>query len=196
MAKIQGFYTLRAPLYNKAATIADGGRVLYEFTNNDRAADVGSAFECKLDFIQKDSISADSYNEQRKFLSKNKLLIKRARIVTPGAPELQPSPGEYAASILLLSYADDGNGGTVNGNGIQLKIDHFNEWQEFNVWFENFDIASGDGTYKFLSPVAKWNLNVDDYNLQTAYEGAELYAFLELEIDTAGLIIPGTNRLV
>lgn len=196
MAKIQGFYSLRAQLYNKAATLADGGGVLYEFTNNDRAADIGSAFDCNLDFTQKDSFSADSYNDLRKFLSNNKLLIKRARITTPGAPELQPSPGKYAARLLLLSYADDGNGGTVNGNGLLLKIDHFNEWQDFNLWFENYDIASVDGSYKFYMQSTTWALHVDDYNLQTAYEGESLYAFLELEIDTAGLLIPGSNRLV
>ena len=195
MAKIQGFYTLRAQLYNKAATLVDGGGVLYEFTNNDRNVDVGSAFECKLDFTQKDSLSTDLYNDTRKFLSKNRLLIKRARIVTPGAAELQPSPGQYAANLILVSYADDGNGGTVSGNGILLKIDYFNKWQDFNVWFDNFYIASVDGTYKFYMPSARWALNVDDYNLQSAYENEPLYAFLELEIDTAGLI-SGSNQLI
>lgn len=195
MAKIQGLYSLRAQLYNKAATLADGGGVLYEFTNNDRAADIGSAFRCDLDFIQQDTLSVDSYDGTRRFISKNKLFIKRARLVTPGAPELQPSPGEHAARLLLQSYATDGDGNETHGNAMQIKLDFFNEWQEFNVWFENFNIVSGDGTYKFYIPATKWNLNVDDYNLQTAYEGAELFAFLELEIDTAGLLSP-SNRLV
>lgn len=195
MAKIQGLYSLRAQLYNKAATLADGGGELYEFTNNDRAADVGSAFRCDLDFIQQDTLSIDSYNGYRRFLSKNKLLIKRARLVTPGAPELQPSPGEHAARLLLDSYAINGDGNEIYGNALQIKIDFFNEWQEFNVWFENFDIASGDGTYKFYIPATKWNLNVDDYNLQTAYKGEKLFAFLELEVDTLGLLTP-SNRLV
>lgn len=195
MAKIQGLYSLRAQLYNKAATLADGGGVLYEFTNNDRAADIGSAFRCDLDFIQQDTLSVDSYDGTRRFISKNKLFIKRVRLVTPGAPELQPSPGEHAARLLLNSYAIDGDGNETHGNAMQIKLDFFNEWQEFNVWFENFDIVSGDGTYKFYIPAAKWNLNVDDYNLQTAYEGAELFAFLELEIDTAGVLTP-SNRLV
>lgn len=195
MAKIQGFYTLRAQLYNKAATLAGGGGVLYEFKNNDRNVDVGSAFECKLDFTQKDSFSSDLYNDTRKFLSKNRLLIKRARIVTPGAAELQPSPGKYAASLLLVSYADDGNGGTVSGNGILLKLDLFNKWQDFNVWFDNFNIDSVDGTYKFYMPQTRWALHVDDYNLQSSYENEPLFAFLELDIDTAGLI-SGNNQLI
>lgn len=195
MAKIQGLYSLRAQLYNKAATLADGGGVLYEFTNNDRNADVGSAYRCDLDFIQQDTLSIDSYNGLRRFLSKNKLLINRARLVTPGAPELQPSPGEHAARLLLQTYADDGDGNETEGNAIQLKLDFFNEWQNFNVWFENFNIVSGDGTYKFKMPDTRWHLNVDDYNLQSAYEGESLYAFLELEIDTAGLLT-SSNRLV
>lgn len=195
MAKIQGFYTLRAQLYNKAATLADGGGVLYEFTDNDRNVDVGSAYDCDLRFIQQDTLIADSYNGLRRFLVNNKLLIKRARLVTPGATELQPSPGEHAARLLLMSYATDGDGNETHGNAMQIKLDFFNEWQDFNVWFENFAIDSVDGTYKFKMPATTWNLNVDDYNLQSAYENEPLYAFLELEIDTAGLI-SGSNQLI
>lgn len=195
MAKIQGFYTLRAQLYNKAATLADGGGVLYEFTDNDRNADVGSAYDCDLRFIQQDTLIADSYNGLRRFIVNNKLLIKRARLVTPGATELQPSPGEHAARLLLMSYATDGDGNETHGNAMQIKLDFFNKWQDFNVWFENFAIDSVDGTYKFKMPATTWNLNVDDYNLQGAYENEPLYAFLELEIDTAGLI-SGSNQLI
>lgn len=191
MAKIQGFYSLRAQLYNKAATL-DGGGVLYEFTNNDRNADVGSSYRCELNFIQQDTFID---NGVRRFLAKNKLLIKRARLITPGAPGLQPSPGERAALLLLQSYADDGAGNETEGNSIQIKLDFFNEWRELNIWFENFNIVSGDGTYKFKMPSGYWNLSVDDYNLQSAYENEPLYAFLELEIDTAGLL-NGSNILV
>jgi hypothetical protein len=195
MAKIQGFYTLRAQLYNKAATLADGGGVLYEFTDNDRNADVSSAYDCDLRFIQQDTLIADSYNGLRRFLVNNKLLIKRARLVTPGATELQPSPGEHAARLLLMSYATDGDGNETHGNAMQIKLDFFNKWQDFNVWFENFAIDSVDGTYKFKMPATTWNLNVDDYNLQGAYKNEPLYAFMELEIDTAGLI-SGSNQLI
>lgn len=191
MAKIQGFYSLRAQLYNKAATL-DGGGVLYEFTNNDRNADVGSSYRCELNFIQQDTFID---NGVRRFLAKNKLLIKRARLITPGAPGLQPSPGVRAALLLLQSYADDGYGNETEGNSIQIKFDFFNKWRELNIWFENFNIVSGDGTYKFKMPSGYWNLSVDDYNLQSAYENQPLYAFLELEIDTAGLL-NGSNILV
>ena len=187
MAKVQGFYTLRAQLYNKGATIADGGE-LYEFTDNDRDASVGSAFPCDLNFIQQDTLAIDYFDGYRKFIAKNKLLIKRARLITPGAPELQPSPGRHAARLLLQSYSDDGDGNETTGNVIQIKLDFFNEWQNFNTWFENFNIISEDGTYQLRMPASNWGLNVDDYNLQAAYKSEHLYAFLELEVDTAGLI--------
>lgn len=195
MAKIQGFYTLRAQLYNKAATLADGGGVLYEFTDNDRNVDVGSAYRCDLDFIQQDTLSVDSYDGSRRFLVNNKLLIKRARLITPGSSELQPSPGKHAADLLLQSYAADGDGNETEGNAIKLKFDFFNQWEEFNVWFENFSIDSANGTYKFKMPSGYWNLHVDDYNLQGAYKNEPLYSFLELEIDTAGLLT-SSNLLV
>lgn len=194
MAKIQGLYSLRAQLYNKGATLGDGTD-LYEFTDNNRNADVGSSYVCKLDFFQQDTLSIDSYNGLRKFLVKNKLLIKRARLITPGSSELQPSPGEHAARLLLQSYAIDGDGNETQGNALQLKLDFFNVWQDFNVWFENFEIDSSDGTYKFEMPSGYWNLNVDDYNIQSAYKGEKLFAFLELEVDTAGLLTP-SNRLI
>lgn len=195
MAKVQGIYTLRATLYNKAATLADGGGILYEFTNNDRDADIGSAFRCDLDFNQQDTLDIDGYNTLRRFIRTNKLLIKRARVVTPGATKLQPSPGGHAARFILVSYATDSGGVETNGNGLQIKLDHFNEWQDINLWFENFAIDSADGTYKFYTPSARWALHVDDYNLQDAYKGQPLYAFLEIEVDTAGLI-SGSNKLV
>ncbi len=192
MAKIQGFYTLRALLYNKGPDSADGD-ILYEFTNNNRNASVGSAFECKLNFVQQDA--TDVRNGLRRFLVNNKLLIKRARVITPGAPGLQPSPGNRAAYILLQTYAEDDNGNETQGNAIEIKLDFFNEWQEFNIWFDNNVIVSGDGIYEFKLTSGYWNLSVDDYNLQTAYEGEPLHAFLELEVDTAGLINT-SNRLV
>lgn len=195
MAKVQGIYRLRAPLYNKAATIADGGGILYEFTNNNRDAIIGSAFRCYLDFIQQDSLSADNYNDGRRFLKKNKLFIKRARVVTPGAPKLQPSPGALAAYFVMTTYATNENGVETFGNGMEIKIPFFNEWTDINLWFENFDIDSADGTYKFYTPSARWGLHVDDYNLQAAYDDEPLYAFLEIEVDTAGLI-SGSNKLV
>lgn len=195
MAKVQGVYTLRAQLYNKAATLSDGGGILYEFANNNRNASVGSSFRCDLDFIQEDTLSQDAYNADRRFIRTNKLMIKRARVVTPGATKLQPSPGKLAARFILVSYATNSGGSETGGNGIQIKIDHFNEWQDLNLWFENFTIDSADGTYKFNLPATRWVLNVDDYNLQASYQGEPLYAFLELEVDTAGLI-NGSNKLV
>ena len=194
MAKVQGIYTLRAQLYNKATTLADGGGILYEFTNNNRYADIGSAYPCDLNFVQLDTLSADSYNSNRRFIRKNKLMIKRVRVVTPGAPKLQPSPGQYAADFILDSYATDSGGSETSGNGLRIKLDFFNEWQDLNLWFENFNIDSADDTYKFKLVATRWVLNVDDYNLQAAYKNEPLYAFLELEVDTPGLMC--NNRLV
>lgn len=197
MAKenIQGVYIISAKIYNKGPVISDGS-TLYEYTNNNRSASVGSAFECKLDFVQLNTFGTSNFEPGRKFIKKNKLLIKRARISTPGSPGLQPSPGANAASLILTTYATNAQGVEVYGNGLSLDLVKFNEWQDFNVWFDNFTIDSADGSYKFKLPAARWNLHIDDYNLQSAYEGEPLEAFLELEVDTAGLMLVGSGKIV
>lgn len=197
MAKenIQGVYIISARIYNKGPALSDGS-TLYEYTNNNRSASVGSAFDCKLNFSQLNTFGTSNFEPGRKFVQDNKLLIKRARISTPGSPGLQPSPGALAARMILSSYATNAQGVVVYGNSLSINFVKFNEWQDFNVWFDNFTIDSADGSYEFQLPAARWVLHIDDYNLQSAYEGEPLEAFLELEVDTAGLMIVGSNRLV
>lgn len=192
---IQGVYLISAQIYNKGPALADGS-TLYEYTNNNRDANVGSAFECKLEFIQLNSFGTSNFEPSRKFIQNNKLLIKRVRISTPGSPGLQPSPGTMAARMILTTYATNAQGVEVSGNGLSIDLIKFNEWQDFNVWFDNFKIDSADGSYEFKLPAARWSFHVDDYNLQSAYEGEPLKAFLELEIDTSGLMVKGSNKIV
>lgn len=198
---IQGFYTLRAPLYNSNDP---ANRVLYTFANNDRNAYAGFAYPCPLEFSQIDNVSPGGYSDVRNFFVQNSLLIKRARIVTPGAPGLQPSPGKLAAR-LNLSTESSKSGVDTAGNILALRFDHFNEWTEFNFEFKNYaepgnpfpGIESDTGFYTFkIAANGPSVLNIDDYNLQTAYESQDLYAFLEMVVDTSGLRVSGSGNVV
>lgn len=198
---IQGFYTLRAPLYNSNDP-AD--RVLYTFTNNDRNADAGFGYPCPLEFTQLDNVNPGGYSSVRNFFVQNRLIIKRARIVTPGAPGLQPSPGKLAARLDLNTVSSK-NGVDTYGNILALRFDHFNEWTEFNFIFKNYPepgnplpgIESDTGFYTFVIQAGGTSfLNIDDYNLQAAYEGQDLYAFLEMVVDSAGLRMSGSGNVV
>ena len=193
MANIQGLYTLRAPLYNSNDP---ANRVLYTFTNNDRNASIGFAYQCPLDFAQIDAQNPDNLGDPRKFIVQNKLFIKRARVLTPGAPGLAPGLGGRAA-VFYLDTRSSKNGIDTSGDSLILKFDNFNEWQDFNIPFLNDKIDSDTGKYTFLIGAGdgRTALYLDDYNLQNEYVGQDLFAFLELVVDTAGLY-NGFNSVV
>lgn len=175
MAKVQGTYRIYANL--KDGDNAD----LYTFTNADRAAEVNFSQDTQLYFNQIDSIVTPG-GILRKFIKNCKLNILRGRILTPGAPGLQPAKGRIAANLSLQATNDD----SESGNILKLIFPVYNEWVNFGIPFESFGITTAS-YYFILKYAAPSFLTVDDYNLQTAYEGETLNAALELEVDSAGL---------
>lgn len=175
MAKVQGLYRIYANL--KDGNNAD----LYTFTNADRAAEVNFTQDTQLDFSQIDSVVTPG-GTLRKFVKNYQLNIIRGRILTPGAPGLQPAKGRIAANISLQATNDDAE----SGNVLKLIFPVFNEWVNFGIPFESFGLSTNSYYFK-LRYAAPSFLTVDDYNLQSAYEGETLNAALELEVDTSGL---------
>ena len=107
MAEIKGKYTLRAGL----SPIVNG----YTFTNNDRSAELSAASDFML------TLSCDDIdrpiNKVVSLISNNRLNVLRARLLTSGAPGLQPAlNSSLAASILIIQT------GRRNGNsGARLR---------------------------------------------------------------------------
>lgn len=178
MAKIKGKYTLRAGL----SPIVNG----YTFTNNDRSAELSAASDFML------TLSCDDIdrpiNKVVSLISNNRLNVLRARLLTSGAPGLQPAlNSSLAASILIIGRATNDVAGDSVG-GFSFGLDHFGEWQDVDVIFvpskvnDNYYLSI-DHTYS--------KIFFDDYNLQTEYEGQTFNLFLELEIDTAGVLDNG-----
>lgn len=174
MAKIKGKYTLRAGL----SPIVNG----YTFTNNDRSAELAAAADFMI------TLSCDDIdrpiNKVVSLISNNRLNILRARLLTSGAPGLQPAlNSSIAASILIIGRATNDVAGDSVG-GFSFGLDHFGEWQDVGVSFvpskvnDNYYLSI-DHTYS--------KIFFDDYNLQNAYIGQTFNVYLEMLIDTAGV---------
>lgn len=175
MANVQGVYRIYADLKN--GNNAD----LYTFTNADRAAEVIFTQDTELNFSQIDSIVTPG-GILRMFVKNCKLNVLRGRILTPGSPGLQPAKGRIAANLVL----EGTNADNEPGNILKLIFPVYNEWVNFGIPFENFDITT-NSYFFMLKYAAPSFLTVDDYNLQSAYEGEKLNAALELEVDSNGL---------
>lgn len=175
MANVQGVYRIYAEL--KDGNNAD----LYTFTNADRAAEVNFTQDTELNFNQIDGVVTPG-GIVRKFVKACKLNVLRGRILTPGAPGLQPAKGRIAANLVLQATNDDNE----PGNSLKLIFSVYNEWVNFGIPFESFNITT-DSYYFKLRYAAPSFLTVDDYNLQSAYEGETLNAALELEVASSGL---------
>lgn len=197
MVNIQGHYYIQAPLFN-------GGdpdqRDLYTYTNANRNGSVSFAQDCNLSFIQLDNAKPLNYGDVRAFITQGRLLIKRARIFTPGSPGICPAQGSRAARLIMLSYRNI-DGVDVSGDGFEIKFDYYNEWQNLNYIFENYKFQQDNPTADYyllkIPGQSPAYMTVDDYNLQSAYEGETLRAFLELEIDCgAGMLNPNGPEVV
>ena len=116
---IQGHYYIQAPLFI-------GGdpdqRDLYTYTNANRNGSVSFAQDCNLSFIQLDNAKPLNYGDVRAFITQGRLLIKRARIFTPGSPGICPAQGSRAARLIMLSYRNI-DGVDVSGDGFEIKFD-------------------------------------------------------------------------
>lgn len=175
MAKVQGVYRIYANLQ-------DGNNAdLYTFTNANRAAEINFTQDTELQFNQIDSIVTPG-GDTRKFVKNCKLNVRRGRILTPGAPGLQPAKGRVAAKLVLLGT----NNNAEVGNTLSLIFPVYNEWVNFGIPFDNYAITT-DSYFFEMKYAAPSFLTVDDYNLQSAYQGETLNAALELEVDSAGL---------
>lgn len=178
MKTIKGKYTLRAGL----SPIVNG----YAFTNNDRTAELGASADFML------TLSCDDIdrpiNKVVSLISNNRLNVLRARLLTSGAPGLQPAQNSsVSASILIVGRAtNDVSADSVGG--FSFGLDHFNEWQDVGV---SFVPAKVNDNYYLSIDHTYSKIFFDDYNLQKEYEGETFNLFLELEIDTAGVLDNG-----
>ena len=195
MAKIQGLYLLSAPIYVSGDNT---NKVIYTYTNNDRGASIGFSNECKLDFSQLDPQAVVGVGgANREFLCNAKVTIKRARIFTPGSHGVQGAEDSLAARLVLQPWAWDGVIETDASRALELRFENYNEWHDFETVIEAYELKKRSNSFNLrIKANAPAFLTVDDYNLQSAYEGQNLYARLDMLVDTAGMWDPNLGAIV
>lgn len=166
----------------------------YQFTGTDRNVNIihstGYGLLWELKAIE------DRYNYRTAhFVANNKLKIKRARLSTPGAVGLRAAVDRSAAIVSLNSCDGLGVWQSLGDPPIVLKFSRFNEWEDFDIGFLS-EKAISAGFKQYYLEVSDLRLWIDDYNIQTAYIGETFGLSLEIEIDTAGMLIDYSGEVV
>lgn len=157
---------------------------IYTYTNNTRNASVTFSAICPLEFKPNAGANLDEVS-----FDKTKVLkIKRARITTSGSIGIGAGSGEKCA-VLYMSTGYFGSP-SVAGANFAMQFSAFNEWEDMNLSVDstaftlstyNMAIKKTDGDGHDST------ITIDDYNLQIAYEGQKLQAWLEIEVESEGI---------
>lgn len=153
----------------------------YTFTGNDRAAEILPASQ---KFVMQTLNS--EFTVQTCFKFDTILHIKKARIITPGAPGLQPPPEKYAAKLTMrLLNAND-----VELTSWRMVFSKFDEWEDFNqniTPFESGGVKNNPSPFVYLGLNNYLSeINIDDFNIQADYVGETFKPCLQMIVDTAG----------
>lgn len=179
--QIQGNYNIIAEFtgaFSPTPTIA----------NDNRSKSIGASVSIALEFK---CVTEKSASQSVVFIKQNKMFIKRGRVITGGAEGLRTGiTNMFAAEITIQDFG--GGVGVQNSQYVNLKFPHFNEWTEFNIAFKPY-LRKNDENDVIDLHIAHLVTGIyyDDFNIQSAYEGEEISLFIELEIDTAGILING-----
>lgn len=135
------------------------------------------------------------------FLANNVLRVKRARLRTPGAEFLRAPADQMFCSRLKLQPCEGGSYDAIPADKMYLYFTRFNEWEEKDVnYFTDKILNRGFQDYSFYIDGGVMNnptfIAYDDYNVQSAYVGQGFGLYLDLEIDTAGIVRRSDGEVV
>lgn len=166
------------------------------YANNNHSNTVLFTGQCLLDFRPNAGVVTNPNDGNAldvvSFSKEKKLKIKRARITTQGSQGIGAANGKKAAQLLLLGYKVDG-AAVQSIDYFCLAIDNYNEWQDINATYDvakNGPFSAPSFDLKIVVNVddAVSKLTIDDYNLQSAYDGQKLQAWLELEVEADSIV--------
>ena len=169
--KISGIYNLRS-----------GNFAEYTFTGNNRFVPV-SITPQELKLISISNGHEIGENAFISFLKNNTIHLKNIRVLTPGGDGLRTTTNE--ACLFNLLYIDADN---TNKLATIITVLKFNEWQPIDIYLRPYQIKSIGESFKFA---VSGLVNIDDYNIQTAYVNKVVKFYVELQIETAGVIRDG-----
>lgn len=153
---------------------------IYEYANAGRAVAVTFSALCPLAFTPNGGATLGEVS-----FDKTKVLrIKRARIKTPGSIGLGAGNGKKCATLYLAT----GNFGSpvTTAAAFAMQFSAFNEWEDMNLSVDSTAFALSSYEMAITKNDGNGNdstFTIDDYNLQSAYAGQKLQAWLELEVD-------------
>jgi hypothetical protein len=141
----------------------------YTFTGADRNASSSAAADTALALSDMRTGQTDVT-----FNAGQVVRVRRARLISSGAPGLQPELDGTAASLVVL----EGKGSPFAGqNSCKLEFAEWNEWED-----KDFELAiSEDGSS--LGIQAGSEVTCDDFNIQDNFVGQAVYPVVELEAE-------------
>lgn len=168
----------------------------YQFTGTDRDADIVNGGGLGLLWNLKAIEDRYLYRTVH-FVANNKVKIKRARLTTPGAVGLRSGASATQAAMVIIDSSNGPGGGwnPIGDPSVVLRFSKFNEWENFDLTFLSEE-AEGEGLDQFYFMINELRLWIDDYNIQSAYVGETFGLILEMEIDTAGMVIDYDGEIV
>ena len=179
--QILGKYTIIAEFTGAFSTAPN-------IENNNRNKSKSATISVPLNFLCTSISGSSNYAN---LIKQNKTVIKRGRVITGGAEFLRQAVNSaIAAEVGVMDFG--GGPTTLDSQSFVLNFPRFNEWTNFNVVFEPYkrrNDQNDDVELKIAYPVT--DIHYDDYNIQKAYENENFSLFIELEIDTAGILING-----
>ena len=104
-------------------------------------------------------------------------------------------------SRLKLQPCEGGSYDAIPADKMYLYFTRFNEWEEKDVnYFTDKILNRGFQDYSFYIDGGVMNnptfIAYDDYNVQSAYVGQGFGLYLDLEIDTAGIVRRSDGEVV
>ena len=138
----------------------------YIFTGATRTGSATAQADTILEFYD-----MKTGNGPVKFNAGQVVRVRRARLISSGAPGLQPELDGTAASLMVL----EGKGSPFAGqNSCKLEFAEWNEWED-----KDFELViSEDGSS--LGIQAGSEVTCDDFNVQDSFVGEEMYPIVEL----------------
>jgi hypothetical protein len=170
----------------------------YTFTNDAAARNANFSPSTTGDeIVNLYATNSDALNAPVLLPVQNRFNINRVRLVSSGAPGLQPgnaSPFLAGKITLGVGIEDPDNPGAVLVlDNIHITITRWDAWEDCKKALTPFrnmaDInLSGYISVKFFVLKNDCSFWCDDYNLQSEYTGEKTKPILEMEVDTAGLL--------
>lgn len=179
--QIQGKYFLQANIPTS-----------YTLTGADRAGSMGLN---DLTELIVESINSPGVSNRVYFPVEHVVTIKRVRIGANGGPGIQGGVNHYAGQFILSMARDDGEGNVTKFDECPVIIPNWGEWYDVNMSLRPYKRTGGDTSAEFVGMAIEKTLDavamfyVDDFNIQEDFVGQGVTPILQMEIETAGLVV-------